>query len=343
MATPQAAQRSIHALRQEIARIESEGGESRSPAAGWDGRDDGSPAARDGIADSSASAAVDAADSAAQRRPGTVFPLGIPPFDRAMNGGFPAAGLSEIRGEESRNWGAVCAFALMVVARLRQADPRFERPMVWIAAPEARREGGEPWLPGFAEILPSLGSTLAGGREVVPPLLLVRPRTTLEALWAAETAAASGAIGAVIAEIRGNPACLGLKESRRLHFRARRTGRPLLLLRQAGAAEATAAPIRFLIEPAPSGLRWLAADMPLAGSLGHPAVTATLEKSRSPAPLSLILEWSPDECRFTTRPRAERPDSRAAAPLSGSVLSLPFDRPDHPPASGPTLAFGRAS
>lgn len=300
-----AAQRDIHALRQTIERIEGSSAGMRAGASGRGGNGF-SPLPR-GRAE-----------------------LGVAVFDEALGGGFPMAGLCEIRTGQTRDWGAGCGFALALLSVLRAGEGA-GGPLVWIAEGNARREGGNPWMPGIA--------TLFGA---VPPVLFVRTETLADTLWATETAAVSGEAGAVLVEIRGNPAGLGLSESRRLHLRARDAGRPLVLMRQAGEEEASAAFARFRVAPAPAAPRRLADGAVLAGSLGRPAFAVTLEKSRLPLSPSLILEWNSDEGRFDVRPHFERAGSAGPA-HPGAGLPASFDGPDHAHPAGAVVAFARAS
>lgn len=337
MAARQTAHRSIHALRQTIEKIEGSANRFSSPAVTDRGV---SPVMKMAADDRKRTTSKEPASNPATQKQIDCVPLGVSRLDAAMGGGFPLAGLGEIRCEQTRDWGTVCAFALMVIARLRHNQPQLRAPLVWIADPAARREGGDIWMPGWRDIATDThDDAKATNTSDTPELLVIRPRTTLEALWAAETAAASPAAGAVIAEIRGNPVCLGLTESRRLHFRARESLRPLLLLRQSAIPEASAAPLRFLVGPAPAGLRQLAQDVTLPGSLGAPALSVTLEKSRQPSPLSLILEWSAHECRFVARPGQSGSSRPPATADHGPVFSHIIDRPDHPQTPGTWLAL----
>lgn len=341
VATPERAQGTIHALRQVIARMEgrqhrlSDGLSDECAAGNAVPENGGSPARGKGHA--------------------TRRPLGLPPFDEALGGGLALAGLTEIRSSETRDWGGTTGYAAMLIARLRRGaedEPEAEPgPVIWVTDPAARHEGGDVWLPGFLGLIPGLD---AAGGSALPPLLLVRPRNRIEALWAAETAASGHDIGAVILELRGNPACLGLTESRRLHLRARESGLPLLLLRQAAEAEATAAPARFHVAPAPAAPRMIGPAEPLPESLGRPALTVTLEKSRHPAPLSLIVEWSSHDSRFLPRDtitgerdqsgtRTARTAGTNGTPNSGDRAAHALHRPDQPGAGGTLVAFGRAS
>ncbi|WP_244598108.1 ImuA family protein [Pseudohoeflea suaedae] len=339
VATPERAQGTVHALRQVIARME-----------GKEHRLSESAPAQETVPAGKAS-------SVHGKRRHNRCCLGLPPFDEALGGGLSCSGLTEIRSSETRDWGATTGFVAMLIARLRRgrvsAQAEAPGPVVWIADPAARREGGDVWLPGLPGLLPGLDT---GGETSLPPLLLVHPRTPGEALWAAETAASGRDIDAVIIELRGNPACMGLTESRRLHFRARESGLPLFLLRQAARSEATAAPARFHVAPAPAAPRMIAPGHPLPESLGRPALTVTLEKSRRPAPLSLTVEWSSHDSRFLLRDTAARDEGRGAggsranapagpggAAYSGDRAALAANRPDQPRTGGSLVAFGRAS
>jgi protein ImuA len=136
----------------------------------------------------------------------------------------------------------------------------------------------------------------------------------------------------------------GLTESRRLGLRAKASGRPLFLLRQSGEEEASSAIFRFLAEPAPAQARPLPDGSMLGGSIGNPVFRLTLEKSRNPAPLSLLLEWNPHDRRFfPVRQSADTrfPDERAAH--SGAELPASADRPDRTEEVGSLLAFARSS
>ncbi|WP_346432667.1 hypothetical protein [Pseudohoeflea coraliihabitans] len=378
MATPQAAQRSRHALHQAIASLDKAAAATLVV-----------PPKTPHILRESAFLTVaftpevphslpvgDAGFAAAPDPAADQLPLGVAPFDAALGGGLPRAGLIEIRCEQTRDWGLVSAFAAMLIARFSEA-PAKPRPLVWISAPQTLREGGDLWLPGLLDLL------AIGPGTPAPQLLVIHPRTELEALWAAETAATAcqslstssapttsssprqsdekqppqkdNAI--ILVEIRGNPTRLGLSESRRLHFRARSSRQPLLLLRQAADAEASAAPVRFCIGPAPAALRHLGSEgprtgHPLAGSLGAPALQVTLEKSRASARLSLILEWLSHDHRFQIRPTRTAEDTRSGGALtaaggnpadSRSRFSRSSDRQDLAPAPGTLLAFDRAS
>ncbi|SCB61387.1 protein ImuA [Rhizobium aethiopicum] len=263
------------------------------------------------------------------------LPFGVTSLDEAMGGGLPLDAITEIRSALFRDAGAACGFALAAAALLQRVEEEAgdRSPMLWIGDAVSTIEAGLPYAVGLQDF------GLQPGRFVH-----ASPRKLDEALWLAETAVESGAFSVVILEIRGNPAHFGLTESRRLGLRAKAAGRPLFLLRQAGEEEASSAVFRLLAEPAPSGMRALPDGSRLAGSIGNPVFRLSLEKSRNPASLSLLLEWNPHERQFfpVGEPRhALTPDERSAYP--GAQLSASFDGQDRPQKMGPFLAFERAS
>lgn len=248
--------------------------------------------------------------------PDAFLRTGAERLDRALNGGLPKAALSEIHGVETRDAGAVAGFALSLISLILRQGPRL--PVLWIGTTEIFREAGFPYAKG-----------LHGFFGIAPEQLLFSQAPRLvDALWIAEEAARMTALAAVILEIRGSPQRLDLTATRRLHARAQSAGRPVLLLRQAGEAEPTAAPVRLIVSSAPSAPRSTVAG-PLTGSIGRPAFTVSIGKSRTALPGQFTLEWNPDEHAFEER-RAT--NSIAVVPASGR-------RKDPAAASGAVLAF----
>ncbi|PDQ19464.1 hypothetical protein CN311_19295, partial [Mesorhizobium sanjuanii] len=232
------------------------------------------------------------------------------------------AALSEIHGAETRDAGAVAGFALSLVSLiLKQQQPRL--PILWIGTSEIFREAGFPYARGLQTSF---------GIEPGELLFSEAPRL-VDALWVAEEAARMTALAAVILEIRGSPQRLDLTATRRLHARAQNAGRPLFLLRQAGEAEPTAAPVRLIVSAASSASRETVAG-PLAGSIGRPAFTVGIGKSRTALPGQFTLEWNPDEHVFEERRAGEQ---RAKNPVP--VVPASRRRKDPAPASGAVLAF----
>jgi cell division inhibitor SulA/protein ImuA len=120
--------------------------------------------------------------SAAPARP--VWSTGNSALDaRLPGGGWPAASLIEVLLENS-GLGEVQLFLPALVASQRRGG---DAPwLVWIAPPY------EPYAPALAQ----QGIELAR-------LLVVRPTTAIEALWAAEQALSSGVCAAVLLWLKG--------------------------------------------------------------------------------------------------------------------------------------------
>ena len=249
------------------------------------------------------------------------LPLGCPEADQALGGGFPAAGLSEIHLDETRDSGSLAGFALALAIRFA-ASPA--RPLLWIADDQALSEAGRLYGPGLTAFGLDPGA-----------LFLVHTRRLEDAAWAGEEAAISGALAMVVLEVRGNPSRLGLEGTRRLHLRTREAGLPFLLLRQGAKPQATAAPMRLRIRP---GAASPVVDLPGEPRLiGHPVFSVTVEKSRNGQTQHFDLEWNPNERRFGSVPKAR------FAPLSRHPSAASVDRPDPAREAGAVMALKRAS
>lgn len=313
MATNAVARETLFALRETIARMEGK----TMPALA--------------AADRTAEAKGQAAPSLGS---GRMLATGVASLDEALQGGFPLDGLTEIRSGALRDAGAATGFALGLAASLRDAGDAATRafaPILWIGEPVVTMEAGLPYALGIRDF----GIDPQG-------FLHAAPRKLDEALWLAEAALASGAFTITVLEVRGNPAHFGLTESRRLNLRAKAAGRPLFVLRQAGEEEASSALFRLLVEPAPALERHLPDGSMLGGSIGNPSFRLTLEKSRNPAPLSLVLEWNAHDRQFSPVVQIPAP-RRRTEPHSGAQLSEAFDRSHRPQALGSVVAFDRAS
>ncbi|MCD2182621.1 ImuA family protein [Rhizobium sp. GN54] len=322
MAMPALAREQLFALRETIARIENADGPGLVPRKQrwqWD-------APQSPRQSSSQSSSQPPGDTPAAHRPDETDALEV-----VFEGGLPDRGLVEIRNSQTRDMGAASGFSLALAAmRQEQAGTGAT---LWISQALALSEAGTPYAPGLRK------HGLDPAR-----FLLARPRTVQDALWMAEAALGVSAFSAVILEIRGNPDCFGLTESRRLQLRARAAGTLLLLLRQAGEEEASSARCRLRVEPAPAGERPLPDGSTLPGSLGNPAFLVTPEKSKIADPLGMLLEWNPDDRRFhRLQPRPEfhpvapRPERRTQEPLP--LVSLSSRRPGGAGALGAVVAF----
>src|SRR5262245_43056935 len=263
MATSAMAQRALFALRRKIAKIEGTLPERLAPP-------DASETVlrRRGIA--------------ARQDSSRLFSTGARRLDDALGGGLPYAALTEIHGGEVRDAGAVAGFALalagLVLKSRKTGGGQNRFPVLWIGVAQAFAETGFPYAPGI--------TALCG---LSPDELLVSQAPKLvDALWIAEEAARLNELSAVILEVQGNPGRLDLTATRRLHRRAQMSGTPVFLLRQAGEAEPTAAPVRMTVSAAPAMPRNTLAG-PLADSIGDPAFSVTIGKSRAALPGEFIL------------------------------------------------------
>ncbi|RTL91762.1 MAG: hypothetical protein EKK31_34710 [Hyphomicrobiales bacterium] len=266
---------------------------------------------------------------------------GIERLDTALGGGLPRAAMSEIHGLETRDAGAVAGFALSLVSLILKEKQGL--PILWVGTAEIFHEAGLPYARGLHALF---------GIEPEQLLFSEAPKL-LDALWIAEEAARMTAFAAVILEIRGSPRLLDLTATRRLHARAQSAGRPVLLLRQAGEADPTAAPVRLIVSAAPAASRETVAG-PLAGSIGRPAFKVDIGKSRTALPGQFTLEWNPNEHAFAERaensiavvPASARGADPAPAP--GALLAFPAlgsfaagdqpSRQQHPAHRGPRRA-----
>jgi protein ImuA len=317
MATSAVARETVFALRRQIARIEGTPIERFDASVGLPCDAGHVVIRRNGLAENE-----------------TLLCTGVAGLDAALGGGLPKAALTEIHGAETRDAGAVAGFALALVSRLIKDTPA--GPVLWIGTAEVWRESGPPNAKGLQALF-----------GIAPQSLLFCEAPKLaDALWIAEEAVRLTALSAVVLEIRGNPQRLDLTASRRLHARAQSAGRPALLLRQAAQAEPTAAPVRLVVSPAPSAPRNTIAG-PLDGSIGRPAFTVSVSKSRTARSGQFTLEWNPDERAFDERHSDEGwgderwgMEKRATDPVA--VVSLPRRRADIAATPGAVLAFPAA-
>jgi protein ImuA len=302
------ARETICALRREIARIEGVLADRLDSSIGRPGEEGDILVRRNGMA---------------ERPP--LLRTGAEMFDAALAGGLPRAGLVELHGGAMRDAGAVAGFALALAGLLLGEGCG---PLFWIGTAGIFGETGFPYLPG-------LHARFGLGPEAV---LFANPHRLQDALWIAEEAARLKALSAVFLEIGGNPHRLDLTATRRLHRRALQAGRPLFLLREAGFAEPTAAPLRLFVAPARTRPRSTLAG-PLANSIGPPAFAVTIDKSRNALSSRFILEWNAAERSFRERTREDHGTENI-----GVVVSASRDRPHPAPAAGSVLAFpNRAS
>lgn len=296
MATTAVAREAVAALRHQIARIEGRLPERLAPPP------------------NAATHVVLRAGGAVARGGLGAIATGAPGLDAALGGGLPEGALTEIHARETRDVAAATGLVLALAGIALGREGRARPPLAWIGLTDGFGEAGFPHAPGVAALF-----------GIEPDRLLFCETARLaDALWIAEEAARLDEPGAVVLELRGNPRKLDLTATRRLHRRAMEAGRPFFLLRHSARPEPTAAPVRLVVSSAPAGLRRTLSG-PLPGSIGPPAFTVAIDKSRHARPGQFELEWNlHDRTLWQRRPEI----SRALVPLSGHGEDLaPPPRP----------------
>jgi protein ImuA len=277
----------------------------------------------------------------------TLLATGVTAFDRETGGGIALAGLTEIHARQARDAGLAAGFAACLLSLSGAPSFLARDPVLWIGAAGTFAEAGVPH-----------GRGLAAFGFMPERLLTVEPRTLADALWVAEEAARTRGLAATVLDMRGNAKAFGLRETRRLARRAQASGRPLFLLRQSAAIEASAAPLRLVVEAAPSApamvLEGTAHARAVPGGIGPPGFAVTIEKNKAgPAGRTHRMHWNSHERSFFTEQTGgcrARPAAQAAtgtvvgfpggAAHPGAELSLSSDGPDRPRPSRQGLATG---
>jgi hypothetical protein len=178
------------------------------------------------LADLLADARVWKLKDGAAAPPRPVWPTGNPTLDaRLPGGGWPAASLVEILLDATGLGEVQLLLPALVQAQQRTAGADVPW-LVWVGPPH------EPYAPALAQNGLSLER-----------LLIVRPATATEALWAAEQALASGVCAAVLLWLKGSDD----RWLRRLKLAAEEGGALGVLFR----------PERHRFESSPASLRLL--------------------------------------------------------------------------------------
>lgn len=223
---------------------------------------------------------------------------------------LPVNACHEILGKGKGDAASLFGFGAMLGAMLSSA--RGDAPCFFVRP--LRRGGGQLYPPGLAE----LGLNPARCFSVHAPDLLA-------ALKATADIARSGAAGAVLVEIEGNPRLLDLTASRRLALSAEKSGTAVLLLRM-GAREA----------PSAAYSRWQVASASstplLAEAPGGPSFDITmLRHRRIAAGQSARLIWNLNEQKFDEQFTSQsRQSDSAGATTFGRLFSLAARRAADP-------------
>jgi protein ImuA len=233
-------------------------------------------------------AALRASIADIERRPALAEARAVPRQDEV---GFPvlAGGmLQEVFTDERRNGGAALGFAL---AQARGLLTPVRQAVLYLQMLAEAQEMGLPYGPGLA----SFGFD-------PDALVLIRPANITELLWAAEEALACRAVAAVIADVAGQPKILDFTASRRLSLRADASGATLLFLRYGAWREASAAQLRWHLQPA------LSAEMEFdARAPGQTRWRARLEKGviAGRQDQEWLLEWRQNGFESITNPKPD--------------------------------------
>lgn len=175
--------------------------------------------------------------------------------------------------------------------------------MLWAAPARFFAEHGDPCAEGLAQFGVDLER-----------FVIVRARTQIDALWAAEQGLSiAGAF--VLCAIAPAPKPLDLIVTRRLFLAAKKNESRCALIRL-DTVRASAAEARFAVSPAP-------AESSVYG-FGPPAFDVRLTRRRAgPAGEAWRLQWCAHEHAFKA----------IARPLDGDMAPLPADRPAAAPWS----------
>ena len=202
---------------------------------------------------------------------------------RAMSAGLlttSRGSLHEVFADSVRDTGAALGFALA------QASSQIDASRPAILFMQLQADALEVGLP-YALGLKNFGFDLER-------LVLVRPHTITELLWAVEEAIACRAVAAVVADIVHPHKALDFTASRRLSLRAAASGASVFLVRYARDREATAARYRWKIVPHLSSAAPFDDRAP-----GPPRWRVTLEKgslgkrrNATPAGDEYLVDWT---------------------------------------------------
>jgi protein ImuA len=221
------------------------------------------------------------------RRTGAgLFALGAA-LDARLGGGLARGALHELCAAQEGDQSAVSSFALMLAVQASGA----EKPILWVREDKGERMHGALYGPGIVEL------------GVDPDqIILVSAPDTLAALRVAADITGVMGLGAVVIEPFGAAKALDLTASRRLVLAAEKSGIAAFVLRDTGAAMASAAATRWTVAAAPS------AALP-GNAPGHCTLALALVRHRGGVPpFDMILEWNRDEQAF------------AEPSLSGAIL-----------------------
>jgi protein ImuA len=201
-------------------------------------------------------------------------PLGHAGADAVLGGGLRPGVLHEVFAQD---WGAG-GFGILMAARLAAAAFGGRGgPLFWVRPDYAALEYGGLSPPGIAALTPP---GFMGGFDLV----MVRVGHAADALAAATDILACSHVGCLLLEMEGNPRTLDLTASRRLNLAAEASGVGLMLLREGGQQEPSAAHTRWLARSAPSH--------PDDDDWGAPRFDVELVRHRMGGLGKFLMEWN---------------------------------------------------
>lgn len=223
----------------------------------------------------------------------------------AAEGSFPRLPgglLQEVFTDSVRNGGASLGFALGQAGML--LDSR-RMAVLYLQLETDAQFFGLPYGPGLSTF----------GFDPVH-LVIVRALDMRDLLWVAEESLTCQAVAGIVADIGGSPEPLDFTASRRLSLRAVESGTSLFLLRYGSDRQASAAHLRWRIEPHRSGKKPFDERAP-----GRARWKLTLEKGNAGQPnTEWILEWTGNEFKSL-------PNSSAAEPRPHPSTPVPLSQP----------------
>ena len=191
----------------------------------------------------------------------------------------PAGALHEVYAYEHRQSGVAFGFTLGLAQRLLGGG---RRALLYLQLASEAQELGLPY---------GLGLSSFG---IDPDTLVIgRPQTPVELLWALEEAIACRAVAGVIADVASYPKALDFTASRRLSLRTAASGTSAFLIRYGTGREASAAKLRWHVTPVLS-----AADRWDPAAPGLPRLAVEIEKRRLGSAeqqaerTKMILDWT---------------------------------------------------
>lgn len=244
-----------------------------------------------------------------EKHPRLACPAG-PPVDSSRLLALPQGFVHEVFAATSRDTGAALGFALGAARGFQAAG----RPAILIMQLARDSQNvGVPYAPGLA----AFGIDPAS-------IVLCRPESMVELLWAIEEALACRAVAAVVADVGHEVRALDFTATRRLGLRSAAGGSSVFLVRYGPGREATAARFRWSVDPQPSAPPVFDARAP-----GRPRWRVVLEKGRlgsRKGPQDWTLEVTENGFALAEPQDRDTKPAAAGAPLPGAAPAALGDR-----------------